>query len=237
MKQNEWRSGSFCYFIYETVLFHQFLSPLLHFWLALARLRVVEYPLSTKFKKRKFVSKVLLGLHFGVLTESVGTTLSTTFFPQNIGTNLCSPFVDAGQTTAISVINTSLLCILNLGATIGSSICHVLLVIKLKKSKKEIKEALSQKQSNRSLFLQVSILTVSYFLCWIPCAIIYVALAFVRKYPQQLLFFTTMLIAPLNSVVFSSFFSMSTARKYFLQKFFGWRLKNDQGNLVSRYLV
>ena len=212
--QFSWRSGSVCFLHFGVCLLFSFLCPALLSFLSFARLQVVMNPCSTDFRRTGFVLKYLLWIVAGVCVVSVGLTVQTWIITKGYGLpfSLCSPFVDPTNSLKIIDILTWVVSLSKTAACVFIFINYVKLIWNFKASQQKIAKAKSETKSNISLIVQLVIITASNLLCWISTSAIYLAAQFLEKYPISMLIWTTVCVAPINSIANPVIFIMTTFR-------------------------
>ena len=88
-----------------------------------------------------------------------------------------------------------------------------MLIKELKRSQREFQGAMSKKNSNKRLIIQIIIITASNILCWIPSGIIYLISMFMKQYPIEMVIWTTIAVTPVNSIINPIVFVVTTIRK------------------------
>ncbi len=214
----KWRSSFFCYFTFDLLLHFNLLSPMNLCLLAFARLRIVDNPMGTNFKRVSYVFKCNLGLFVIVLLIVIVLTLifwsTNTFLLQVcISTSLCSPFFDPTNDIitmkfiTYKTVSVQTICIF-------AVICiHSKLIISRKKSQDKLRGTVSKQQSNKGLIFQLVIITVTNMFCWISCCIICLTALFMMTYPIEMIFWATIAVNPINSVVIPLVFVVTAIRK------------------------
>ena len=71
----------------------------------------------------------------------------------------------------------------------------------LKSYEHDLFENRYQQKSHAPLFIQIFLVTVSNILCWMPSGIIYLVALFLKKYPINLIIWSTIAITSINSVI------------------------------------
>ena len=183
-------------------------------FLSLSRLMTVIYPIGTQFKKVKFVLKSIVLFY----TLSFLVTLLFTFYFKltylNLPFSLCLPFIDPSKSVGmIKIITWSVVTTQTTSSVVIMS-THLLLVKKLKESRKRIRKSKLESDSEIPLIIQLIAITTSNILCWFPTNAIYVTAMFLSTYPIDLIIWTTVAILPLNSIINPSVFIITSCRKY-----------------------
>ena len=213
LKEVEWRSGIVCVFIFGTFLQFNVMSPLLLGLLCLTRLMVVVYPLDTKFKEMNFVRK-LIGITF--ISTSISTITATTVIwnlYSEIPFKLCSPFIDVTGSITLMHINTWIVVALQVVSTIFILICYSLVILNLRKSQRKIEKQTTSSQYNVPLIIQIVTISTSNILCWIPGGIIFLISSYMERYPLEMVTWTIVAVASINSIIDPIIIIATTIRK------------------------
>ena len=107
------------------------------------------------------------------------------------------PFVDP---TKSKVELTVITWFVILSQLLTSLIILLLYIVLVKNVQKCIWKIETNKFSGSNLITQLVILTMSNFLCWIPCHIIFIFTMIQPKYPMTLVIWTVVGVMPLHSV-------------------------------------
>ena len=95
VKEHLWRSNLFCFFAFTVILLFTILTQILLLFLSLSRLMIVIYPVDTKFKQLKFVSRTLVFAFLISLFIAVLISSLYRFKDKYIPISLCLPFIDS----------------------------------------------------------------------------------------------------------------------------------------------
>ncbi len=198
-----WRTSHTCFIAFGTLLWFSVGNQLLLIFLSLSRLMVVAKPIGSDFKRTKFVAKALLSCLIISLAFSMLLSCVMKFHFHKIPHNLCVPFTDPTKSFIILTIVTWFLVLSQMLSTLSVPIMHILLVYFLLKSQRAIHTASSSPppRSNSGLILQLSLLSLSTLLCWIPANIVNLLTMFLPQYPPGLIFWAVIGIMPLNSLL------------------------------------
>ena len=123
------------------------------------------------------------------------------FTQDRLPLSLCLPFVD--PTNSILLIKIIAWCIAVIQVTISIVILalHSLLVQYLRQYQMEIDPKKNKEHSDKTIIIQLALITVSNIICWLPTNIIYLTSLFLPRYPTDLVIWTTVLVTPLNSMI------------------------------------
>ena len=216
--EEKWKADKLCFAAFGIITWFSISIQCFLIFGSLTRLMVVIYPLETKFNSMQFISKYLSL----IFITSVCLVLSAIFTIKdkviNIPTYLCLPFVDPTKSVIELNALTWFVAVTQFLTSIVILFLHVHLVKQLEKSQQFLKNVKSDVISHSSLEIQLTILTVSNFLCWIPCNIIFVLTMFLPKYPMALVIWTVVGILPLRSIITPSVFIITSIKKMLKSK-------------------
>ncbi len=203
---SEWKSSPSCFVVLGLLFFFGLLSPTILCLFGIARFKIVDSPLNSKFKESQFVLHWVAGIFvsclyvafmFAILTWILDKYLSFEFLP----TAICSPFADPTKSTLMIQVSTWLVGIFQIIGTLFIITIYTSLVKSLKKSQQNIQSSASRKQSNIYLYTNLLVLSTSCVLCWIPSALIYLVSMFLPQYPLEMVSWATISINTINSIV------------------------------------
>ncbi len=222
-QEEAWKGSSLCYITFCIFFMFNLLSPVAASWLSISRYMVVKHPLDTKFKETNFVLRCIGCLLFSCIFVSCIATVLTwilNFYVFNaiISSSLCSPFIDPFKHHVISSILTWILVLVQLFSMLLIIVFYTKLVLSLRKSQEKLQTAMSKAHSNTALLVQLTLVTSSTFVCWIPCATVYLVSMFMREYPIMMIFWVTVTINPINSIVNPILFIVFAMRKLVASK-------------------
>ena len=201
VKEHIWRSGTICISAFTTILWFTICTQMLLLFISMSRLMIVIYPVDTKFKQSKFVSRTLAFLFLASFLISVFISSTYKIKEKYIPTSLCLPYIDPTQEVLMIKLITWFVVITQLLTSVLILSMHILLVVKLKESEKCIKILKYSYYSKTVLIVQLISITVSNILCWFPANAIFVASMFLSKYPIDLIIWMTVIVLPMNSVI------------------------------------
>ncbi len=207
-----WRETSFCFTAFGTIFSFSLLTQMLLTLLSLSRLMVVVTPVDSNFKQFSFVLRLVLTVVTASISASVGTTIVTQFTIDRLPFSLCLPFVDPTNSSIVIKFIALFTTSSQFTVTIAILFMHILLIIKVLQSKKNVQNS-KQNESNAWLTVQLVLMTTSNILCWLPTGGIYVAALCLRRYPPKLIVWATVVILPLNSICNPVLFCVFAIRK------------------------
>ena len=182
----QWKSGIACHFLFGITLLFNILSPLLIFFLAVSRLMIVLHPVDTKFKDTSFVLKcVFRSLIFAVLFACCLVVIMWSLTGE-IPFDFCSPFIDMTNSVMFVSIVTWFIVLMQVSISICVLFAYISLIMFLKKSQQNLKEATSKKQSYLMLIIQILIVTGSNMVCWIPSGVVYILSMYLERYQMEM---------------------------------------------------
>ena len=213
MKEMQWTSGTICFLAFGLNLGFSFLSPSLHSLLSYARFSVVSNPMESKFKQSKIVIRLIFGLYLTSIFFSATAMTVNWIKDGETPTSVCSPFIDPFNSNLVIKINIFGVASLNLAFIMFIVLSYTKLIISLKKSQESLKEALSKKKSNKQTVVQIAVLVTSNIVCLLFTSAMHVFLMFMDKYPMSVIVWTTVMIAPIDSVICPVVFSLTAFRQ------------------------
>ena len=202
-----WKSSFVCYFSFSINLNFNILSPLLSSFMSFSRLMVVIYPLNSMLKNRKFVMKCC------ILIKGLAITLVTSFIIifwyaySSVPFRLCSPFIDPTHSNMMLRFITYGVVYLQFIVYFLNILFHSQIILKLKSS-------IDQKHNTTFLCTQLSILTISSTVCWIPSGIIFLICIFTDEFSIIMITWVVITITSAQSITNSIFFIVLTVRKW-----------------------
>lgn len=208
-----WRSSTGCFVAFCFALWFTLLSQLVLLLLSISRMMVVVFPMDTRFKRTKFILRCVCGSTFASLLLSVSVTVFIKLSSANLSTPMCLPFFDPANKIFILSVLSWFIAISQIASAVAIIAFHLMLVYSLDKSQKQVRNSKSENRSNVFLIVQLFIITTSNILCWFPADVIYIVAMFVRKYPTDLVIWTTITTLPLNSVLNPLVFIATSTRK------------------------
>ena len=209
-----WRSSFLCFTAFGLSLWFSVVAPLILLFLSLSRLMIVVNPLSVRFKTTKSIFKFLFAIILVSMSVSIVLTLLIRFTQERLPLSLCLPFVD--PTNSILLIKIIAWCTAIIQVTISVFILalHSLLVQYLRKYQMEMDQNKNKENSDKTIIIQLALITVSNIICWLPTNIIYLTSLFLPRYPTDLVIWTTVLVTPLNSMINPTVFAVTLLRGF-----------------------
>ena len=201
-----WKSSFLCHLLFCINLNFNILSPLLNSFMSFSRFMVVIYPLNSKFKNRKFVLKCC------ILTKVIAIAIVTGFITtfryaySDIPFRLCSPFIDPTHSNRMLRFATYGVVYLQFIAYFSNILFHSAIISKLNNS-------ISQKRNFSFLSTQLSILTISNTVCWIPSGIIFLICIFTDEFSIIMITWVVISITSVQPATSSILFIVITSRR------------------------
>ncbi len=219
--EHKWRSSAFCYITYGLFLNFSVLSPMTLCLLFYSRLMIVEHPVDSDFKETDFVLRRIGFTFLGVVLYSIICTAVTAimnFYVLHVSfSGLCSPFVhqQTVKSFTLSHIWTALAVFVLIFSTTFILVVYSKLLTSLSDTQEQIKSSASESKNKsfRRLVCQLVIVVVTNILCWLPSCAAFLFSLFYEKDPDEIMFWTTIVITPVNSLVNPAVFSFMTLRK------------------------
>ena len=208
--EENWRSNKICFAAFSIITWFTITIQSFLIFASLSRLMIVIHPLETKFKSIQFISNCLSLI--SIISTCV--VLSAVFIievnMEFVPTSLCLTFVDPTKTRVELKVLTWSLVVSQFLTCFVILFLHVYLVKDLEQSHQVLKNI---QFSDSALVIQLFILTLSNFICWIPCNIIFISTMFLPKYPMSLVTWTVVVVLPLRSIITPLVFIIMSVKK------------------------
>ena len=206
-----WRSSDICFTAFGIFLCFALLSPCHLLNLSFARMQVVRFPVETKFKQNAFITRNILCLFVSGCLVTVAITSVTELVYTLLPFCMCHPFVDPSKKVKVLKVTTWITAIHQIMTSLAIIITHSILIKKEKKSKKTRRSSKTE-NSRYHLTLQLVTITTSNLLCWIPSSLVYIICMFQSTYPPSMIFWTTVVVVPINSIIHPLVFTITSLR-------------------------
>ena len=210
--ERNWRSSFWCFTAFGISLWFSVVAPLILLFLSLSRLMIVVNPLSVRFKTTKSIFKVLFAIILVSMSVSIVLTLLMKFTQERLPLNLCLPFVDPSNSILLIKIIAWCVAVIQVIISVLILTLHSLLVQYLRQYQMEMDPNKSREHSDKTIIIQLAIITVSNIICWLLTNIIYLTSLFLPRYPTDLVIWTTVLVTPLNSMINPTVFAVTLLR-------------------------
>ena len=213
VKGKWWKSSNLCFGALATILLYAILNPLLLLFLALSRFMVVIFPTDTKFRQLQFLFKALACAFIICFIIVLLFSLIFKFTNSFLTTALCLPFIDpTGKIVVIKVI-AWFTATFQIIISIAITFLYIFLVLKLRKTEKNIEKSKAHHNSKFGLVTQLALTCLTIMICWFPANFIFITAMFIATYPLELIIWTVLLVLPVNSIINSCIFINTCLRK------------------------
>ena len=215
LKAAQWQSSLTCYFSFQITLTFNLMSPVFLCFLSVMRMVVTKYPLNFATRRTSLTLKCLT--FCWAIAIILGTTIAVIMrlYYINIPMPLCSPFIDPTNSVFLIKIITWIVVTLQSVAMFAIVWSYLILVNELKKSEDKVKVSYTKTKSKKLLFLQIFLITSSNIICWIPSGIIYIFSMFLEEYPIAMMYWVTIVVTPVNSILNPIVFVFITLKQLF----------------------
>ena len=201
INQNIREYNLFCFLASIIVIWFNCSSQIMLIYLSVSRFKAVTDPIKTRVKSWNHSLYTVLGIH--LLSLGLGISISLVF--KNTGNKspntLCLPFFDPSGLYSITKILTWLVISSQFVLPIVILIIHIFVINQINTSKKKLTKVDSSRDIKTGLLWQLFTTPFCNFLCWFPANIVYMSTMFLSKYSINLIYFTTMIIMPVNSII------------------------------------
>ena len=224
-----WRSSVLCHGIGVLFLLSVLLSAFYLLSVSLSRYKAVKNPFKKSFTKFNIILfTIYTPLIFIVLISIVVLLRHQIEGAKYLSSPLCSILGNTNDSIVQKIITAiTSIYLLIIFITIVSIYTKLLFI--LKQEENFLKDSKSkQKQSQLSNY--ILLVSGSNALCWIPSSIFYLVSVFVEKFPVFWLYWITLIVLPLNSMINPFIFHLSdiqTCPKVILSKILGTSRKKE----------
>ncbi len=208
ISEKQWRSSAFCFIAHGTIVWFVLSTQLFLVFLSISRVQIVVQPVDTIFKLSSFVLKVLITVSSLVALVAICLTLYAQFAIGELPTSLCSPLVDPTHALLITNIQVWFFACTQTLSFPVITLFHILLVYNLLQSQRKIRQTKSHQDSNKVLFTELALTTVSNMVSWFPVNSVYIVVMFMWRYPMSVIFWSTVAMMPINSIVYPAVFTV-----------------------------
>ncbi len=125
------------------------------------------------------------------------------------------PFVDPLSVMYSTKVVTWFTVSLHIVIIIMIAVIFVKLHTKLQESQHQFQGAINKRNSSISLVVQLVTITISNTLSWLSSGIVFVTITFLHQYPMTIVFWTSAALVPLDAILNSGIFVLTTARKLY----------------------
>ncbi len=216
----KWTSGSTCFVVFGMFCMFSVVSPLVLCFLAVSRLMLVKHPVDTNYKETKFVRKRALAIVTFSVMFAVSVTILVWLFDvgdshSGLPTALCSPFVDPTNEMVSIKILTWMIFVLQVTSLSTTTVLYIQVCLTLKQSQQNFENVTRKGKSYHTTFVQLAVISISNWLCWIPGSIVNLLTTFLSEYPIEMSFWTVVAVSPINSLVYPAVFNVMALKKLY----------------------
>ena len=207
-----WTSSPLCIIAYGLFFNYNLFSPLVLNLSTLCRLMVTKYPLESRFKKSEFLIKLIIILF--TISASITILLYIKMFYGSftVSSPFCIPLIDPSKQNLQEKIVLWFLFPFQILSLVSIYAMYIFLFIEVSNSKQKVQKQSSKGMSIKSIMLQVVVTVIANTLTWIPSGVIYIVAMIMTEYPMEMIIWTLIAVAPINSVV-NPIIYIKTARK------------------------
>ena len=199
LKDNTWKSSTFCFISFGTILWFSLQGPVLHIFLSLSRCMVVTHPIETVFKRISFTKKILTWLVIFTFILSCTVTIIFKFALNELGNDLCLPFVDMRGPNMLTTIVVWTVGFLHLVSSVIILFFYLIITVKVSQSMNKYNDKTYAKRPMAGGLFKAII--YSNLIGWFPTNILFITLMHLSKYSLEIFLLTNMLLLPLNSLL------------------------------------
>ena len=204
--QKQWQSSLMCFISSGINMYYILASPFLYNLLSYTRYNVVKDPIDSNFKNTDYVHKIILvGCSFSLLFA----TLSVTLFWLNydgIPTSFCYPLFDPSKRFSLTKYLAWFIIGIHVIAISFNFIVYLKLIAKVTMVQKLCFGTQTRSQSKKFLIIQITCISCSHLLCWIPGIVILLIANLWKIYPMKMILWKLSCVSPLNSILFPFIF-------------------------------
>ena len=173
---------------------------------------VVIHPFDSVFKIHMFTQKIVACSIVLILMISCTVTITFKYVWNELGNNLCLPFLNIkGPNVGVRLL-VWLVGILQTLSSIAIIICYIIIVINVRRSTRKFKRNSSFKTSLAPSIIRA--IMYSNIIGWLPTNAFFITILYSSKYPLSLYLLVTVLVLPLNSLINPCIFLMLNRKKH-----------------------
>ena len=193
IKEIFWQSNNFCLLAYTVSVLFNLTVPYFLSLMSMARLMVVLYPLTSRFKQ------IFFGFLIAV-SVAVATSTANRLEGGKLAEKFCSPFVvlfnrgTQRKVLSLTMLSFQFLCII-LHAT-----ANLKLIQEINKSLDTVKISDFKKRRQDNLFRKLMVLFGCNCLLWVANTTVYLLGLYVSNLSSSILTWTFILVTPLNAI-------------------------------------
>lgn len=203
LMQEAWKKSFACHTALLVSIWFSFQTPFVLCLLSYLRFCVVAYPLKNRgiFRWKTSLVTTFVLTNLIVFHCSLATVFTAKYTGFSVPTSLCMPFVDPSGTQVLSVTVTWLVMVLQTLVSVAIARFHWDLYRELKLTENKVKGSKAKESKKSFLLVQLLLITFSNMMCWYPMNVIYISGMFLRQYPLNLIYWSTVCVTPINSVI------------------------------------
>ena len=129
--------------------------------------------------------------------------------------NICFSFIDPSSSIPLAKASVCLIITLQSIATLFIPLCYLTLILELPKSQGNVLFNTFKVQSKTLLFVHLIVIVLSSMLSWTASSAIYLATILGDKYPIDIIAWTVVAVIPVNSIVNSIVFLVTSIENDF----------------------
>ena len=208
-----WRSSIFCHGLAFTLLWSIILSAFFMLTVSISRYRVVTNPFKTPFNVSsiKFIL-ICIPVSFLILLVIVFIVRHETEGLIYISSPICTLLGKTDDSISQKTVTISVsLYLLSVFAIIMLIYCYLLFLTN--KSKGIINNTKSR-QRQKQITRHVILVGITNVICWVPSSLFYLISVFVNEFPVFWLYFITLCVLPINSLINPILFNLSTLMRF-----------------------
>ena len=205
-----WRSNVVCKMSSLLALVSMLTSPIIISLMMVTRFCIVQWPLTSKFLKKRFLKKVVTIIIVLSFTISSFPTIIYYFVLGNSApTGICLLYYTSKEQSFI-LLSTSLVIVLV--QIICLSLIFILAILLLRKlsNPENMASVPKRKEKKRNISVLVICLIFTNLCCWIPYSVIFILSITGHVVPNRILTWITVGVIPINSALDPIFFTFVT---------------------------
>ncbi len=206
-QEQHWRGTFFCHLAANIFSMFTMITPSMLYFGTYSRYLVIKYPFEKKYKnsKRVWIAwSVILSVG---LCVTLLLWLSYRFVENTsiLETPLCT-LVGSTLGSITKKVQTGLILPLCTSICVATVCTNIFLFLEVRASSSRSLGNKSLSDRDKSIIIQISIISVSNILCWIPSSVVYLLTLVLSQYPMSMLTWTIIAVVPINSIVNPSLF-------------------------------
>ena len=224
-----WKQGFACKgFAFTTLVFFTG-SPIITFVMLMARFCVIQWPMTSNFKSKIFIRKIILAILFSIISCCFSVVISFVYgFESHIPTGLYLLLYTSRQQPEFIWFTSLLIIFVQMISLFLSVTLTFLIILVLKKIKHSAASHNLKIRRNKVIISHLLLAIFTCLCCWIPTTIVLILPLVGHQISNNLLEWTVITVVPINAIVNPIFFSILTPRmkQWFFNK---WNsLENHQ---------